>query len=97
MIGLGDRTFEVLALPGHSPGSMGLYEAHTGTLFSGDAVYDDEVLLDTLPGSDREAYRRTVRRLRDLPVAVVHAGHAASFGRARLAELCDAYLERTGG
>ena len=91
MLDLGDRAFEVLHLPGHSPGSIGLWEAATGVLFSGDAVYDGP-LLDELDGSDVVAYVATMRRLRELPVGVVHAGHEASFGRERLVELCDAYL-----
>ena len=37
VVDLGDRHFEVLHLPGHSPGSIGLWEDRTGTLFSGDA------------------------------------------------------------
>ncbi len=82
---------EVLHLPGHSPGSIGLWEAATGTLFSGDALYDGP-LLDEVPGADIAAYVRTMRRLRGLPVTVVHAGHDPSFGRDRLVELCDAYL-----
>jgi hypothetical protein len=32
-------------------------------------------------------------RLRDLPVRIVHGGHDASFGRARLLEMVDYYLE----
>ncbi|HSE75864.1 MAG TPA: MBL fold metallo-hydrolase, partial [Dongiaceae bacterium] len=39
VIDTGDRHFEVLHLPGHSPGSIGLWEEGTGTLFSGDAIY----------------------------------------------------------
>jgi hypothetical protein len=35
-----------------------------------------------------------MKRLRDLPVDVVHGGHEPSFGRARLIELCDAYLAK---
>jgi hypothetical protein len=35
-----------------------------------------------------------MKRLRQLPVSVVHAGHDPSFGRARLRELCDAYLAK---
>ena len=93
VISLGDRSFEVLHLPGHSPGSIGLWEAATGVLFSGDAVYDGP-LLDGLDGSDTVAYVTTMRRLRDLPVRVVHGGHEPSFGRERLIELCDAYLAR---
>ncbi|MGD9999216.1 MAG: MBL fold metallo-hydrolase [Ilumatobacteraceae bacterium] len=89
----GDRHFEVLHLPGHSPGSIGLWEASTGTLFSGDAVYDGP-LLDELPESDIEQYCSTMERLLELPVEVVHAGHDPSFGRARLQELARAYLDR---
>ena len=59
--------------------------------FSGDAVYDGP-LLDELDGSDITAYVATMKRLRELPVTVVHGGHEPSFGRARLVELCDAYL-----
>ncbi len=90
-IDLGDRHFEVLHLPGHSPSSIGLWEAASGMLFSGDAIYDGP-LLDMLPDSDIEAYIRTMKRLRELPVDVVHAGHEPSFGRERLVELADTYL-----
>ncbi len=93
VVDLGDRVFEVLHLPGHSPGSLGLWEAASGTLFSGDAVYDGP-LLDELPGSDIPRYVATMRRLRELLVSVVHAGHEPSFGRERLRELADAYLSR---
>ena len=91
VIGLGDRAFEVIHLPGHSPGSIGLWDEAAGILFSGDAIYDGG-LLDELPGSDVGAYVSTMRRLRDLPVEVVHGGHEPSFGRQRLVELVDEYL-----
>jgi len=93
IVSTGDRSFEVLHLPGHSPGSIGLWEAATGTLFAGDAIYDGP-LLDEIPGSDLEQYCTTMERLRTLPVSIVHAGHEASFGRARLHEIATTYLER---
>lgn len=96
VIDLGDRSFEVLHLPGHSPGSVALWEQATGTLFSGDTVYDGP-LLDKLPGSDIDAYLGSMERLKKLPVSVVHAGHDPSFGRDRLYELADAYLQSRGG
>jgi glyoxylase-like metal-dependent hydrolase (beta-lactamase superfamily II) len=96
IVDLGDRHYEVLHLPGHSPGSIGLWEASTGTLFSGDALYDGE-LIDVFDHSDIRAYVRTIERLRALPVSIVHAGHCPSFGRARLIELCDAYLAQRSG
>lgn len=89
----GDRSFEVLHLPGHSPGSIGLWEAETGILFSGDCVYDGP-LLDGLETSDIGLYIASMKRLRDLPVRIVHAGHDPSFGRDRLLELVRAYLAK---
>jgi glyoxylase-like metal-dependent hydrolase (beta-lactamase superfamily II) len=91
VVDLGDRSFEVLHLPGHTPGSLGLWEAATGTLFSGDAIYDGP-LLDDLPESDLGAYATTMKRLRELPVTVVHGGHEPSFGRERMVEIADAWL-----
>ena len=88
---LGDRSFEVLHLPGHSPGSIGLWESQTGILFSGDALYDGPLLYE-LPGSSVEAYVPTLERLLGLDVSVVHAGHDPSFGRERLRQIATDYL-----
>ncbi|HEY3834047.1 MAG TPA: MBL fold metallo-hydrolase [Acidimicrobiia bacterium] len=93
IVDIGNRAFEVLHLPGHSPGSIGLWDADSGVLFSGDAVYDGP-LLDQLDGSDIDDYVRTMERLRTLPVTVVHGGHEPSFGRERLVEICDDYITR---
>jgi glyoxylase-like metal-dependent hydrolase (beta-lactamase superfamily II) len=91
VLDLGDRAFHVLHLPGHSPGSIALYEKASGTLFSGDTVYNGQ-LIDNAWHSDPDAYRESLHRLRELPIDVVHAGHEPSFGRDRLRELIDLYL-----
>jgi len=91
-IDLGDRCFEVLHLPGHSPGSIGLLDTD-GVLISGDAVYEG-ILVDDLPHSDRHAYQSTMHRLADLPVARVHGGHNGAFGSERLRAIASDYLER---
>jgi glyoxylase-like metal-dependent hydrolase (beta-lactamase superfamily II) len=96
IVDLGDRRFEVLHLPGHTPGEVGLWEAETGTFFSGDCVYENPPFLDDLPESNIEDYRRSMARLRDLPVRMVHGGHDDSFGRNRLIEMVDYYLELRG-
>lgn len=93
-IDLGDREFTVVHLPGHTPASIGLLDERTGVFFSGDVIYDD-VLIDDCCGSDVSDYRHTMRRLLDLDVDVVHAGHGDSFGRGRLREIATDYLERT--
>ncbi|HEY6632900.1 MAG TPA: MBL fold metallo-hydrolase [Rhizobiaceae bacterium] len=92
-IDTGDRSFTVLALPGHSFGCIGLYDERDGLLFSGDAIYDD-TLIDDMWCSNRDDYRATMRRLLDLPVGIVHGGHGACFGEARLKEIAREYLGR---
>ena len=96
IVDLGDRQFEILHIPGHSPGSIGFWEAATGTLFSGDCIYDGP-LLDGLSDSNITDYIASMKRLRDLPVRTVHAGHDPSFGRDRLLELVDDYLKLRDG
>lgn len=91
VIDLGDRHLTVRHLPGHSPGSIALWEDATGLLFSGDIVYDGE-LYDFLHHSNIPDYLESMARLRELPVATVHAGHYASFGRDRLHALIDDYV-----
>jgi glyoxylase-like metal-dependent hydrolase (beta-lactamase superfamily II) len=87
----GDREFQVLHLPGHSPGSVALWERSSGSLFSGDAIYDG-VIVDTLPGSDVETYRATMRRLAQLPVAQVFGGHNAPITRTQMLDVVERYL-----
>lgn len=90
VVDLGDRHFEIIHLPGHSPGSIALWEEATAILFSGDVVYDGE-LLDNAYHSNVEHYVASMERLRDIPARTVHAGHFTSFGRDRLLELIDDY------
>lgn len=91
VIDLGDKAFEVMHLPGHSPGSIALYERKTGQLFSGDVVYDGE-LLDQLAASVIDDYVDSMQKLLDLNVAAVHAGHYRSFDRRQLRQFVRAYL-----
>jgi glyoxylase-like metal-dependent hydrolase (beta-lactamase superfamily II) len=95
LIDLGDRHFHVFHMPGHSPGSVCLYEVRTKTLFTGDVIYDGE-LLDSLYHSDPEVYLETLARLKELPVETFHCGHYDSFGKDRLLELIDQYLHTKG-
>ena len=88
VVDLGDRAFEVLHTPGHTAGSISLWEASTGTLFTGDAIYVD----DKLSWDDRAGFLRSLERIRELPVEVVHAGHGRTFGRDELRAAIDAEL-----
>jgi len=91
VIDLGDRTFEVVHTPGHSPGGIGLFEAKTGVFLSGDIIYDGP-LIDDAYHSDVSDYIATLERLERLPVSVVHGGHFPSFGQVRFRQLIRDYL-----
>ena len=90
-IDLGDRRFTVLHLPGHSPGSIGLYDEHNGILFSGDVIYDGP-LIDDIVGCNIEHYLQTMHRLRTLDVRIVHPGHGDDFDQTRMQQLADDYI-----
>lgn len=94
-VDLGDWRAEVLHLPGHSPGQIGLWHAETGTLFGADAIYDGPLIYDG-PGMSVPDYADTLRRLRALPVARVYGGHDPAFGPERLHEIVDRYLTLWG-
>ncbi len=91
VVDLGDRRFEVIHTPGHSPGGIALWEAATGILFSGDIVYDGPLIEDTYH-ADPLDYRASMRRLLDLPVRVVHGGHFPSYGGERHREIVETWL-----
>jgi glyoxylase-like metal-dependent hydrolase (beta-lactamase superfamily II) len=92
VIDLGDRRFEVIHTPGHSPGGIALWEASTGVLFSGDIVYDGPLIEDTYH-SDVADYHASMLRLVDLPVRVVHGGHFPSYDGARHRAIIRGWLD----
>ncbi len=91
LIDLGDRVLEVLHLPGHSPGSIALYDPAQYTLYPGDVVYDGE-LIDKALGCVPEDYAVSMERLARLAPRRVHPGHYHSFDTDRMQALITDYL-----
>ncbi|MGO1661340.1 MAG: MBL fold metallo-hydrolase [Canibacter sp.] len=87
----GSRNFEVLHTPGHTAGSIVLYDAKNRILISGDLLYEG-TLLDHCHGSDRLAYQESLKRIRRLDVHTVLPGHGTPFDGTRFRELIDEYL-----
>jgi len=98
MIDLGDRQFEVIHVPGMTPGSIALWEASTGSLFTSDTLYDDPFATERADEPDapvtynESQHQASLLRLRDLPVVTVYPGHFACFGRERMLEIIDEIL-----
>ena len=51
-------------------------------------------LFDAVFGSDIDVYVETIKRLREMPVTVVHGGHEPSFGRERMIAIAKDWLSR---
>jgi glyoxylase-like metal-dependent hydrolase (beta-lactamase superfamily II) len=80
LIADGDRIgpFTVMHTPGHTPGSLCLYDEAEGFLFSGDTLFSRGVGRTDLIGGDGEALARSLDRLLALPDRVrVFPGHGS--------------------
>jgi|Deesub1362B_J571_1020462.scaffolds.fasta_scaffold00060_112 glyoxylase-like metal-dependent hydrolase (beta-lactamase superfamily II) len=76
VINLGEVKMRVLHTPGHSLGSICLYNEITGELFSGDTVFPDGGIGRTdLRGGSTEKLIESIRKLRELDINVLYPGH----------------------
>ncbi len=74
-IALGGESFQILLIPGHSPGSIGLYWPERRVLISGDVVFDQNVGRTDFPGGDSALLKESIRRLAALDVDLLLPGH----------------------
>ena len=72
---LGGETFRILLLPGHSPGSLGLYWPSRKVLFSGDVIFDQNVGRSDFPGGDGELLKKSILKLSHLDIEAIFPGH----------------------
>jgi glyoxylase-like metal-dependent hydrolase (beta-lactamase superfamily II) len=91
IVDLGDRHFEVVHTPGHSPGGIALWEEATAILFTGDILYDGPLIEDCFH-SDLGDYIASMRRLLAMRPAIVHGGHFPSFDGRRYQQLIRDWL-----
>lgn len=77
IIKVGSGELKVLEVPGHSPGSIALYDAADGWVIVGDALFAGAVGRTDLPGGDFPTLARSIRaKLYSLPGATtVYPGH----------------------
>lgn len=92
ILDIGNRQFEIIHTPGHSPGGIALWEKSSGILFSGDIVYDGPLIEDTYHANAKDYYL-SMQRLLDLPVKVVHGGHFPSYDGERHRTIIKNWLE----
>lgn len=84
LIEIGELEAQVMLLPGHSPGSVAFYFAEHDVVISGDVLFAGSIGRVDLPGSDRNAMKRSLERISELPDQTrVLSGHGpeTSIGR----------------
>ena len=73
---LGDAVLEVIYTPGHSEGSICLYERNTSSLFSGDTVFAHGGVGRTdFYGGNFIQLTKSIKKLLKLPVKNLYPGH----------------------
>ncbi len=72
---LGSTILEVLHTPGHTAGSICLYDRKNRALFTGDTVFCGGVGRTDLPTGNPSELSRSLERLSKLPVNKLYPGH----------------------
>ncbi|MDQ3929018.1 MAG: MBL fold metallo-hydrolase [Chloroflexota bacterium] len=73
---IGDLTFEVWHTPGHTPGSICLYEQAHSSIFTGDTLLKMHIGRTDGAGGNKIAMQKTIERLAQLPDDTkVYPGH----------------------
>ncbi|MDH7594114.1 MAG: MBL fold metallo-hydrolase [Methanomicrobiales archaeon] len=88
---------EVIHTPGHTPGSICLYQSEGQYLFSGDTVFTDGAFgRCDLPGGDLRALRRSIERLSRLKIEGLYPGHGMPVEREGSAHVAAAWSAIAG-
>jgi hydroxyacylglutathione hydrolase len=72
---LGGGAFQVIHIPGHSPGSIGLYWPERKVLFCGDVVFDQNVGRTDFPGGSGDLLKDSITRLAEFDIEAIFPGH----------------------
>ncbi len=77
VIRIGEGELKVIHVPGHSPGSVALYDAKDGFVITGDALFAGSVGRTDLPGGDMSTLVKSIKNgLFTLPPStIVYPGH----------------------
>jgi len=67
--------FKVLHTPGHTPGSICLFDPKEKILISGDTIFADGVGRTDLPGGSEEDMEKSLERLSSLEIEKILPGH----------------------
>lgn len=96
---VGQYTFQVLEVPGHTPGHLALYEKDHGLFFGGDLILDKitpNITFWDFEVNSLKDYLDSIKKISYLPIQKVFTGHRNLVGDAhgRIGQLLVHYGER---
>lgn len=77
VINTANFSFEVIPTPGHTPGSICLYDAEKKILISGDTLFETSIGRTDMYGGSQEQLINSLKRLSELPVQYLLPGHGS--------------------
>ena len=85
---LGSHILEIIHTPGHTAGSVCIYDRSTGSLFSGDTVFAQGYGRTDLPTGSFSALRESLTKLHKVNIGTLYPGHgqAAADGKRAVKE-----------
>ncbi len=91
VLDLGRRKLEIVHLPGHTPGSIGVLIRDEGVLFTGDSLQALGTAVQYIAFyNDPDTYEQSLRKVQQLPVEHIVAAHAyAPFADSHVAGVAD--------
>lgn len=92
---VGDMELEVVHTPGHTHGSVCLFDRKKGLLFSGDTVFMDGIGRVDFANSDPNLMIDSLEKLKAMPIKQVLPGHGEPFDKKTLdkqVDISESYL-----
>jgi glyoxylase-like metal-dependent hydrolase (beta-lactamase superfamily II) len=74
-VDIGGMEFEVLHTPGHTPGSICLYDRKNKILFSGDTIFSDGIGRTDTPGGNEDQLFQSIDKVMQLDINTLLPGH----------------------
>jgi glyoxylase-like metal-dependent hydrolase (beta-lactamase superfamily II) len=75
VIDLGEHRLRVVNTPGHTCGSICLYDEATGSLFSGDTVFASGIGRTDFPSGSADELIRSLKKLSSMNIGTLYPGH----------------------
>jgi glyoxylase-like metal-dependent hydrolase (beta-lactamase superfamily II) len=75
---LGDKELEIYLTPGHTPGSICIYDPHNKILITGDLIFSRSFGRVDLAGCDPKLLSESIRRMEALEIQAIVPGHGPS-------------------